>query len=114
MERLNQWLALLTNVGVLIGLIVVIYEINQNTVALGNETDVAIYTIASNVRGWKHTGARCWIPLSCSFASSGGVALTWTTLFFRKHCSAIKRSEARGVSTDQSMNRHSSTSWMGS
>jgi hypothetical protein len=49
MERTNQWLSLLTNVGVLVGLGILIYEIDQNTLALSNETDVAIYSIASNV-----------------------------------------------------------------
>ena len=49
MERTNKWLNILTNVGVLVGLGLLIYEINQNTHALSNETDVAIYSIASNV-----------------------------------------------------------------
>jgi len=31
MEKLNQWLTLLTNVGVLVGIALLIYELNQNT-----------------------------------------------------------------------------------
>ena len=40
MERMNEWLTLLTNIGVIAGLAILIYEINQNTNALQNETDV--------------------------------------------------------------------------
>ena len=47
MDKANQWLTLLTNIGVLLGLVVLIYEINQNNVALENETDVAIYAISA-------------------------------------------------------------------
>ena len=34
MERVNQWLTLLANVGVLIGVFVVAYELRQNTIAM--------------------------------------------------------------------------------
>lgn len=38
MDRLNQWLTLIANSAVLIGLIVLIVEIQQNTTAIENET----------------------------------------------------------------------------
>ncbi len=44
-ERTNEWIALLTNVGVLLGIFVLIYEIRQNTISIKNQTDVAIQTI---------------------------------------------------------------------
>ena len=47
MEKLNQWMTLLTNIGVLAGLVLLVYEVNQNTNALRNETDVAIYSMAA-------------------------------------------------------------------
>jgi hypothetical protein len=50
MERMNEWLTLLTNIGVIAGLAILIYEINQNTNALQNETDVAIYSMAQDNR----------------------------------------------------------------
>jgi hypothetical protein len=34
MERMNQWLTLLANLGVLIGVFVVAYELRQNTIAM--------------------------------------------------------------------------------
>jgi len=37
-ERLNQWIALLANVGVLIGVFVVAYELRQNTIAMEANT----------------------------------------------------------------------------
>jgi hypothetical protein len=48
MDRLNGWVTLLTNLAVLAGLVVLIYEVNQNTQALQNETDVAVYSLASD------------------------------------------------------------------
>ena len=47
MDKLNRWLTQLTNLGVLVGLVVLVYEVNQNTQALQNETDVAIYSMAA-------------------------------------------------------------------
>ena len=44
-ERTNKWIALLTNVGVLFGIFVLIYEIRQNTISIENQTDVAIQEI---------------------------------------------------------------------
>ena len=41
-ERTNEWIELLTNVGVLFGIFVLIYEIRQNTISIANQTDVAI------------------------------------------------------------------------
>lgn len=47
-ELANQWIALLTNIGVLLGIFVLIYEIRQNTVSIENQTDVAVAEIASS------------------------------------------------------------------
>ena len=47
-ERINQWIALLTNVGVLLGIFVLIFEIRQNTISIQNQTDVAITDIGSS------------------------------------------------------------------
>lgn len=43
LEHTNQWLTLATNVGVIVGLVVLILEINQNTTAIENEIDAAIW-----------------------------------------------------------------------
>lgn len=43
MKKLNETITLLTNIGVLLGLVFLIYEINQNTIAIENEADAAIY-----------------------------------------------------------------------
>jgi len=43
LERTNHWLTLATNVGVLLGLVILIQEINQNTTAIENEIDSAIF-----------------------------------------------------------------------
>jgi hypothetical protein len=45
MDRLNRWLTLLTNMGVLLGLVFVALEVQQNTRAMSNETDVAVYSL---------------------------------------------------------------------
>ena len=50
MERTNPWLTLLTNLGVIGGLLILIYEVQQNTQALKNETDVAIYSMSMDNR----------------------------------------------------------------
>ena len=50
-ERANQWIALLTNVGVLLGLFFLIYEIRQNTISIENQTDVAIIEMGSSQAG---------------------------------------------------------------
>ena len=47
-KRANQWIALLTNVGVLLGIFVLIYEIRQNTISIENQTDVAIFELGSS------------------------------------------------------------------
>ena len=44
MKKLNETLTLLTNIGLLLGFIFLIYEINQNTIAIENEADAAIYS----------------------------------------------------------------------
>ncbi len=48
MEKSNQWLTLLTNLGVIAGLGLLVYEISQNTRALNNDIDVAIYSMAAD------------------------------------------------------------------
>ena len=48
LSRVGNWVSIATNIGVLVGLAILIYEINQNTIALENETDVAIYSNATN------------------------------------------------------------------
>ena len=46
-DNLNSWLTLSANVVVILGLAVLIYEVRQNTQALQNETDVAIWSLGS-------------------------------------------------------------------
>ena len=48
LKRTNEWIALLTNVGVLFGIFVLIYEIRQNTISIANQIDVAIQDIGSS------------------------------------------------------------------
>ena len=45
LSTLNGYVLLFTNIGVLAGLILLTIEVRQNTVALKNETDVAIYNL---------------------------------------------------------------------
>jgi hypothetical protein len=49
-EKTNAWLTLITNLGVIGGLIILVYEVQQNTQALENETDVAVYSMAMENR----------------------------------------------------------------
>jgi hypothetical protein len=44
-DNLNFWLTLSANVVVILGLAILIYEVRQNTQALRNETDVAIWSL---------------------------------------------------------------------
>ena len=46
-DTLNRWLTPATNVGVIIGLAFVVYEVRQNTVSLDNEADVAVWSIGA-------------------------------------------------------------------
>lgn len=46
LERVNQWVALATNLGVIAGLVFPIIEIRQNTAALENQIDVAVFADA--------------------------------------------------------------------
>ena len=48
MEKLNNWLTLVTNIGVIAGLALLVYEVEQNTKALQNEADVAIYSMSAD------------------------------------------------------------------
>jgi len=47
LKQINEWITLFTNMAVLAGLIVLVLEVNQNTTALQNESDVAVYSIAA-------------------------------------------------------------------
>jgi len=60
LEKLNPWMALVTNLGVLLGVIVLLVELTQNTQALRNQTEYA------NVSQW--------ISLSQSTAMSPDLA----------------------------------------
>lgn len=42
MEKTNRWLTLVANLGVVAGLFILIFEVNQNTSALRNEADITI------------------------------------------------------------------------
>lgn len=42
-DRANQWFTLITNIGVMAGLFFLIIEVSQNTVAIENQVDVAVY-----------------------------------------------------------------------
>ena len=46
MDRLNDWVSLLVNIGVLAGLGFLIVEVSQNTRAITNESDVAIHSLS--------------------------------------------------------------------
>ncbi len=46
MDRLNNWVSLLVNIGVLAGLGFLIVEVSQNTRAITNESDVAIHSLS--------------------------------------------------------------------
>jgi hypothetical protein len=48
MHKLNRWMTTVTNIGVIVGLVVLIYEVNLNTQSVQNETDVAIYVMAAD------------------------------------------------------------------
>ena len=48
-EKLNHWVSILTNTAVLMGVIALAYELKQNTLSLQDETDVAIYSTATNI-----------------------------------------------------------------
>ena len=50
MGKVNEWLTLVTNLGVIAGLVILVYEVNQTNQALLNETDVAVHSIASENR----------------------------------------------------------------
>ena len=50
MQKITESLTLLTNIGVLAGLVLLVYEVNQNNQALLNETDVAVFSIAADNR----------------------------------------------------------------
>lgn len=47
LERANQWIMMATNVGVILGLAVLILEISQNTTAIENQIDAAVWSNSS-------------------------------------------------------------------
>ena len=42
-----RWLTIATNLGVILGLVLVVYELRLNNIALENETDVAVWSIGA-------------------------------------------------------------------
>lgn len=50
LNKLSDWILLVTNLVVIAGLALMVYEIKQNIQALHNETDVAIYSLAADNR----------------------------------------------------------------
>ena len=48
-EKLNHWVSIFTNTAVFMGVIALAYELKQNTLSLQDETDVAIYSTATNI-----------------------------------------------------------------
>ena len=53
MEKLNQWLTLMANVGVLLGIAFLAYEIRQNTDAIQSQTRATIFSGAQEEL-WKN------------------------------------------------------------
>ena len=45
LKRTNQWLTFAASIGVIVGLVVLIFEINQNTIAIENQVDVAVFSL---------------------------------------------------------------------
>lgn len=52
-EKINQWLTLAANLGVLLGIFILIYEIQQNTKAIQSEVRTALFTGAQEEL-WKN------------------------------------------------------------
>ena len=48
-EKINNWVTMLTNVGVLIGIVLLLVELNQNTTALKTEADEVVYSLWSDL-----------------------------------------------------------------
>jgi len=44
LERANQWITIATNIGVILGLVVLIIEVNQNTTGMEDQIDAAIWS----------------------------------------------------------------------
>ncbi len=44
MDRLNQWLTLFANVGVLLGILFLAYEVQQNTAAIQSQTRATVFS----------------------------------------------------------------------
>jgi hypothetical protein len=53
MDRLNRWLTLLANLGVIVGILLLVYETRQNTEAINSQTRAAIYAGAQEEL-WKN------------------------------------------------------------
>ncbi|MEH6552432.1 MAG: hypothetical protein V7744_20850 [Pseudomonadales bacterium] len=47
---MNRWITYLTNLVAIVGVAILIYEVSQNTQALKNETDVAVYQMGIDNR----------------------------------------------------------------
>ncbi len=44
MEKLNQWLTLIANVGVLLGIVFLAFEVQQNTTAIQSQTRATVFS----------------------------------------------------------------------
>ena len=58
-SELNDWLGVITNVGVITGLILIAYEIHQNNIALEREARISYVETVDGIRGawqnWEYT-----------------------------------------------------------
>ena len=56
-DKLNDWLGVITNIGIIIGLVLVGYEINQNSIELERESRISEIEVLDGVRGaWQNWG----------------------------------------------------------
>ena len=54
-SELNDWLGVLTNIGVIAGLILVAYEINQNNIALERDARLSQVEVLDGIRAaWQN------------------------------------------------------------
>ncbi len=58
-SELNDWLGVITNIGVITGLILIAYEIHQNNIALEREARISYVETVDGIRGawqnWEYT-----------------------------------------------------------
>ncbi len=54
-SKLNDWLGVITNIGVITGLILIAYEIHQNNIALEREARISQVEVVDGMRGaWQN------------------------------------------------------------